>query len=190
MEGAPLPTMTATLAPAPGRVDDDAELVVHARAGSRVAMTSLHRKYAPMVHAIVLARVPAQDADDLVQDVFIQAMGRLASLREPGAFGGWLATITRNAARDHHRRKRPLATLADDAAASPPRGPARHDAIRALERMQALPMAQREVLIMRLVEGMSGPEIAARTGQSHGSVRVMLHRGLAALRADLSEDDP
>lgn len=181
--------MTATLAPAPARaVDDDAELVVHAQAGSRVAMTTLHRRYAPMVHAILLANAPAREADDLVQDVFVQAMSRLATLRKPGAFGGWLATIARNAARDHHRRKRPLTALSDDTATSAHRGPARHDAARALERLQALPVAQREVLIMRLVEGMSGPEIAARTGQSHGSVRVMLHRGMAALRAELTEE--
>ncbi len=182
--------MTATLAPAPARaVDDDAELVVHAQAGSRVAMTSLHRKYAPMVHAILLAHAPARDADDLVQDVFVQAMTRLASLRKPGAFGGWIATIARNAARDHHRRKRPLAALSDENATTHHSGPARHDANRALERLQGLPVSQREVLIMRLVEGMSGPEIAARTGQSHGSVRVTLHRGMAALRSQLNEDD-
>jgi len=64
------------------------ELVVHAQAGSRAAMTRLHEKYAPMVHAILLARVPAQRADDLVQDVFVQAMTRLGGLRKPGAFGG------------------------------------------------------------------------------------------------------
>ena len=44
----------------------------------------------------------------------------------------------------------------------------------------------RETLILRLVEGMTGPEIAARTGMTHGSVRVNLHRGMEQLRAKLS----
>ena len=44
----------------------------------------------------------------------------------------------------------------------------------------------RETLILRLVEGMTGPEIAARTGMTHGSVRVNLHRGMEQLRAQLS----
>ena len=43
----------------------------------------------------------------------------------------------------------------------------------------------RETLILRLVEGMTGPEIAARTGMTHGSVRVNLHRGMEQLRAKL-----
>jgi len=46
----------------------------------------------------------------------------------------------------------------------------------------------RETLILRLVEGMTGPEIAARTGMTHGSVRVNLHRGMEQLRAKLSAD--
>ena len=40
----------------------------------------------------------------------------------------------------------------------------------------------RDALILRLVEGMTGPEIAARTGLTHGSVRVNLHRGMQQLR--------
>jgi RNA polymerase sigma-70 factor (ECF subfamily) len=43
-------------------------------------------------------------------------------------------------------------------------------------------------LILRLVEGMTGPEIAARTGMTHGSVRVNLHRGMEQLRAKLSPE--
>ena len=45
-----------------------------------------------------------------------------------------------------------------------------------LDAIRALPDAYRETLILRLVEGMTGPEIAARTGLTHGSVRVNLHR--------------
>jgi RNA polymerase sigma-70 factor, ECF subfamily len=50
-----------------------------------------------------------------------------------------------------------------------------------------LPEAYRETLILRLVEGMTGPEIAARTGLSHGSVRVNLHRGMQQLREKLAQ---
>jgi RNA polymerase sigma-70 factor, ECF subfamily len=58
---------------------------------------------------------------------------------------------------------------------------------RALEAVQSLPEAYRETLILRLVEGMSGEEIAARTGLSPGSVRVNLHRGMKMLREKLGE---
>ena len=53
---------------------------------------------------------------------------------------------------------------------------------RVLACLQRLPDAYRETLVWRLVEGLTGPEIAARTGMTEGSVRVNLHRGLALLR--------
>jgi RNA polymerase sigma-70 factor (ECF subfamily) len=48
-----------------------------------------------------------------------------------------------------------------------------------------LPEAYRETLILRLVEGLTGPEIAEQTGLSAGSVRVNLHRGMKLLRERL-----
>ena len=53
--------------------------------------------------------------------------------------------------------------------------------------VRALPEPYREPLILRLVEGMTGPEIAARTGLTHGSVRVNLYRGMQLLREKLAE---
>ena len=58
-----------------------------------------------MVHGLVLARVPLRDVDDIVHDVFLAAFERLASLREPAAFGAWLAAIARNRAIDYHRTR-------------------------------------------------------------------------------------
>ena len=57
-----------------------------------------------------------------------------------------------------------------------------------LDAVRSLPETYRETLILRLVEGMTGPEIAARTGMTHGSVRVNLHRGMEQLRAKLSPE--
>ena len=55
--------------------------------------------------------------------------------------------------------------------------------------IRALPEAYREPLMLRLVEGMSGPEIAERTGLTPGSVRVNLHRGIALLRQHMGGGD-
>ena len=51
--------------------------------------------------------------------------------------------------------------------------------------IRTLPDAYRETLVLRLVEGMTGPEIAARTGLTAASVRVNLHRGMKLLRTKL-----
>ena len=163
--------------------DEAAPLVVAAKAGDRSAFAALYDRYVRMVHGIVLTRVDRSHVDDLVQDVFLHALGRLASLREPAAFGGWLATIARNRATDHLRQHgRNEVPLEDDAA-----GPNedRAEALAVLAVLRTMPDAYRETLALRLIEGMTGPEIAERTGLTPASVRVNLHRGMKILRARL-----
>jgi RNA polymerase sigma-70 factor (ECF subfamily) len=162
---------------------EESSLVGAAQGGDRGAFGRLYERYARMVHGILLARVPRKDAEDLVQDVFLLAMRRLGSLREPGAFGPWLASIARNRASDFHRRGDPESSeLPDDLSRSDPPGA---EARAALEAIRSLPEAYRETLILRLVEGMTGPEIASRTGLTPASVRVNLHRGMKQLRDKL-----
>ena len=156
-----------------------------AAAGDRDAFGQLYAGYFRMVHAVLLGRVPRRDVDDLVQDVFLTAFTRLKGLREPAAFGGWLATIARNRATDHLRRSHEQVELPDEL----PGGEAiEADTLAVLDAVRKLPDAYRETLLMRLVEGMTGAEIADRAGLTEGSVRVNLHRGMALLREKLGGD--
>ncbi|HUL78295.1 MAG TPA: sigma-70 family RNA polymerase sigma factor [Vicinamibacteria bacterium] len=160
----------------------ETRLVAAARDGDRRAFGSLYELFSPMVHGLLLARIPRSEVDDLVQDVFLQAMRRLGSLRDSCAFGPWLAAIARNRARDHYRRGVDTVELPDDLPGAPhPEG----DAAAVLAAVRRLPDAYRETLVLRLVEGMTGPEIAERTGLTPGSVRVNLHRGMQMLREAL-----
>jgi RNA polymerase sigma-70 factor (ECF subfamily) len=158
-------------------------LVGAARAGDRDAFGRLYAIYGRMVHGIVLARVPPAEADDLVQDVFLSAWQRLDALREPAAFGAWLATMARRRAADWRRQRRDMVEVPDDLAA--PETP-EAESLAVLALVRTLPEAYRETLVMRLVEGMTGPEIAARTGLTPGSVRVNLHRGFTMLRQEMA----
>jgi RNA polymerase sigma-70 factor, ECF subfamily len=165
----------------------DAALVDAARDGDREAFGALYRRYARMVHGILLARVPRSDAADLVQDVFLHALDRLHSLREAAAFGGWLAVIARRRAIDFHRAARATEELPENLATAPrPHA----EAMAVLAVIRALPEAYRETLLLRLVEGMSGQEIADRTGLKPQSVRVNLHRGMRLLRERLGMSAP
>lgn len=137
-----------------------------------------------MVHGILLARVPRHEADDLVQDVFLQAMTRLESLREDDAFGGWIAMIARNRVIDFLRRRRETEELPEHLVARADTSGAEVE--QALAAIRALPEAYKETLAMRLVEGMTGAEIAEKTGLTPASVRVNLHRGMKLLRAKLT----
>ena len=175
--------------PAP-EVSDDAMLVRAARDGDRLAFGQLYERYSRMVHGVLLAKVPVGEIDDLVQDVFIRALRRLSTLRETASFGAWLAAIARNVASDYHRRSVPEESLNDDASEQEIQcgtSCAYQDQqpVAILEAVLSLSETYRETLILRLVEGMTGPEIAARTGMTHGSVRVNLHRGMEQLRAKL-----
>jgi RNA polymerase sigma-70 factor (ECF subfamily) len=165
---------------------EDTQLVAAARAGDRVAFGQLYGRYGRMVHGILLARVPRVEVDDLVHDVFLLALKQLPALRDPAAFGGWLAAIARNRAHDYHRQSEEVDELTDDLAEGLVNSSAPSpEAVAALNAIRGLPEAYRETLILRLVEGMTGPEIAARTGLTPGSVRVNLHRGMQQLRERL-----
>jgi RNA polymerase sigma-70 factor (ECF subfamily) len=161
---------------------DDEGLVHRAAGGDRAAFGELYLRYARMVHAILLARVPPADAEDLVQDVFIAAINRLGELRTAAAFRGWLGAIARRRAIDHFRDGRRRAEFASRIEHRSPAAAASDRALVTLDLLRRLPEAYRETLIMRLVEGMTGPEIAVKTGLTPDSVRVNLCRGMKLLR--------
>jgi RNA polymerase sigma-70 factor (ECF subfamily) len=162
-------------------VDDLPTVVVAARRGDRKAFAELYRRFHRAVHGVVLAKVSFGDAADIVQDVFAVALERLPQLAEPAAFAGWLMSIARHRAIDHVRGKKPT----DELSEIPVPAPRSAEVAEVLAALRDLPEAYQETMILRLVEGMSGPEIAEQTGLSAGSVRVNLHRGMKLLRERL-----
>jgi RNA polymerase sigma-70 factor (ECF subfamily) len=163
-------------------VSTEAGLLDAVRQGSQDGFAQLYKQYSPMVHGILLARVPYSEVADLVQDVFLTAYRQLSSLRDDNAFGGWLATIARNRANDFHRRSVDSEELTE---AHHGQRDSDAQALEILMVIRTLPEAYRETLVLRLVEGMTGPEIAERTGLTPDSVRVNLHRGTKMLREKL-----
>jgi len=163
-------------------ISEDDGLVRAAAAGDRAAFGELYVRYARLVHGILLARVPPAEADDLVQDVFLSAMRQLRGLRTVTAFRGWLAAIARNRAMDHFRQSRPNVPLEENMKHEAPVRDTGLDALEVLDLIRRLPEAYREPMILRLVEGMTGPEIAQQTGLTADSVRVNLCRGMKMLR--------
>lgn len=184
-------------------LDDAAALAAAARRGDRAAFAALHERFAPMVHGIAVARVPRSEAADIVQEVFLQAMRNIATLRDENAVGSWLVSMTRKLIAQHYRRHRDALAIRrpDDVAVDVPPGPpatvspdrrfassledGNEEAERVLRVIQSLPDAYAQTLALRLVEGMTGPQIAACTGMTPASVRVNLHRGMAMLRERL-----
>jgi RNA polymerase sigma-70 factor (ECF subfamily) len=160
----------------------EAGLVEAVLAGNRDVFGRLYQLYAPLVHGVLLARLPRSEVEDMVQDIFLHAFKKLHTLRDTRAFGPWIAMIARNRAMDFHRRSHETVELTDDLR-SVDSSQSKAEEILAI--IRTLPDAYRETLVLRLVEGMTGPEIATRTGLTPASVRVNLHRGMKLLRAKL-----
>jgi RNA polymerase sigma-70 factor (ECF subfamily) len=167
------------LAPEPVEERVEALLVKAVLVGHRDVFGRLYEMYSPMVHGILLARVPHGEVDDLVQDIFLHALRKLHTLRDAAAFGPWIAMIARNRAMDFYRNSRETVEVTEQMAIEEPRSGTAKEIMALIRR---LPEAYRETLVLRFVEGMTGPEIAARTGLTPASVRVNLHRGVKLLR--------
>ncbi|HEV3191568.1 MAG TPA: sigma-70 family RNA polymerase sigma factor, partial [Polyangiaceae bacterium] len=150
----------------------DAALVLAVRAGEEWACEALFRRYAPMVNGLAYRTMGRdEDVDDLVQDVFVQALNGLKRLRDPQAFASWLSSIVvRTAAKTLRRRKlaRRLGLRRDEAppdadrlvgASAPPDVATELHAIYSL--VDGLPVEQRMALVLRRVEEFELEEIAA-----------------------------
>jgi RNA polymerase sigma-70 factor, ECF subfamily len=176
----------AAAAPAPRQVAPEAALLERFFAGDERAFGELYKIYAPMVHGIILARVRHEEVDDIAQEVFLAAYKSLNTLRDHTAIGPWLGSIARNQVVEFYRRSRPTEELTDHfTRADAPSA----EANEIMAAIHSLPVAYAETLVLRLVEGMTGPEIAARTGLTPDSVRVNLHRGMKMLRARLGIEE-
>lgn len=175
-----------TNAAAAKKVKAEVRLVERICVGDEEAFGEFYKMFAPLIHGILLARVPFDEVDDLVQEVFISAYKNLPNLREKAAVGAWLVTIARNRATEFYRQRRETEELSEEI---------RHhdqpltEANEILTAIRALPEAYRETLILRLVEGMTGPEIAEKTNLTPESVRVNLHRGMKLLRQKLGIEE-
>ena len=153
--------------PGRDRGDEDESLIAAAAQGDRGAFGELYSRYARMVHGILLARVPAGDAEDLVQDVFMCAMRQLRVLRTAAAFRGWLAAIARNRAIDYFRASKQRADFDE----------------RTL-REHGVAADQEGFEILELIaQGMSNREIAEKLFVSENTVKTHSSRLLDKLSA-------
>jgi RNA polymerase sigma-70 factor (ECF subfamily) len=129
-------------------------------------------------------------ADDLAQLAFVQAWRSLGSLREPGAFGGWLKRVAVNVWLGEARRARlpfeddeeAMAEIPDPAP-SPERAAGRIDLERALAGLRP---AERVCVVLAHGEGMTHAEIAETTGLALGTVKSHVLRGTAKLKQILA----
>ena len=176
----------------------DEVLVLKARSGQRAAFEQLVHRTARLVYSrIVLDIGDRHKAEDLTQEVFLIAWRSIKSLGEPKALRGWLMAITSSVVADNARygsrkkRGRPTGQLfenmPDDSIDPAAAAEAAEEKNKALEALRSLPKDYRQALTLRYLAGADYDTIAGQLALSNGSLRGLLHRGLALLRKRLSE---
>ncbi len=168
-------------------------LVQRARSGDGAAFAALYDVFAPRVYRFFRFRVPAADAaEDLTQRVFLKMIEQLPKYESRGIpFAAWIFRVARNAWIDEDRTTHPSVPIEDIAESASETDSPELLAIASGESemlrgaIVSLPADQREVIACRFFAGLTSRETAAQMGRSEGSVRVIQHRALAALRQRL-----
>ncbi|MFV1960023.1 MAG: RNA polymerase sigma factor, partial [Planctomycetota bacterium] len=171
---------------------DDAELVRDALGGSRAAFDRLIDRY--WRSAVGMARQKTRnwsDAEDAAQEAFILAYRKLAQLRDPERFGGWLFTIVAPMCPERGRRRRPTPVEDVESLDGPRPAPTERDPDRGVlrdtiqEAIGALPERYRAVVVLRYGHSMAVKEIGRTLGLPVGTVVSHMFRANRLLRTRL-----
>lgn len=174
----------------------DRELIARAQRYEADAVSELYRLYASRIYRYIVYRVsePAT-AEDLLGDVFVSALERLAAYRDQGRpFEAWLYSIAHNKVVDYYRRQRvQRATSLEDGLGAgkldePHDAVVRRDEVReAWGAVAQLTDEQQQVVALRFLSGYSTAEVAAQLGKTEGAIKQLQNRALASLRRILGD---
>lgn len=175
----------------------DLELAARCRAGDAEAFEELYRQHARRLFSLVFRMTgSAEDAEDLLQEVFLQAHRKLAAFRGDATLGTWLYRLTMNHCLDHLRGRQARMSRSTESldredafeptqpAPSVPTAISRIDLERAIG---ALPPGCRAAFLLHDVEGFEHREIARILGVTEGTSKSQVHKARMRLRALLSQ---
>ncbi len=180
---------------------DDVELIRSILSGDDSAFSDLVQKYQKSVHALAWRQIgDFQVAEEITQDTFLQAYKKLATLKNPNQFAGWLYVIARNLCTDWHRRKKPIMksleatktkTLEKTAyerylAEEREKAAAEHRRELVKNLLEKLPESERTVVTLHYLGEMTSEAISKFLGVSVNTIKSRLRRA----RKRLQEEEP
>jgi RNA polymerase sigma-70 factor, ECF subfamily len=176
----------------------DSELVEWAQAGDLDAYEELVRRYQAFGYRMAATIVGPTDAEDVTQEAFVKAFGKLHNFRHGAAFRPWLLTIVANEARNRRRSVgRYLAALRRAAGQRVPDVPPPDERLASRDRratllvaVRSLPENERLVVHCRYLLDLTEAETATILGVPAGTVKSRLSRGLTRLRQLMPEQPP
>lgn len=180
----------------PVPLNDVADAILASRAadGDIRAFEALVRRYSARMGALARRLLGSNsDVDDVVQESFVLAWRDLATLADPGAFGGWLSRIVSRQCFDHLRSYRHTAQLADHHQSAPEsQSPhqvtqTRLNYLALADVINALPDDQRRTWVLREVESYSYDDIAELLELPTSTVRGLLARARRTVLVGMGE---
>lgn len=171
----------------------DEVLIRQFKDGQADAFNVLYARYLPSVYKRVRCVIPAEDVEDVTQEVFIAVLQSLQGFRGESQFGTWLRTLTNYKVAEYYRKrnrkKEAPQTSLSEADAQRKSGPTRveEEQFQLQHALYQLPENYREVLLLRFAEGLQFQQIAEVTGQNMEAVKSLFRRAVTKLRLILDE---
>lgn len=168
----------------------DERLINEAIAGSREAFAELYGSYRDRLYRYALYRLGSpEDAEDAVGECVLAAWKSIGSLRSSKAFSSWIFRILSNCCAS--RIKEAIGSRGNveniiREGSFMPEGRSPSLAVELSEALAELSDQDREIVLLSVIAGMTGSEIAEQTGLPAGTVRSKLSRSLAKMRDFLS----
>jgi RNA polymerase sigma-70 factor, ECF subfamily len=185
--------------------DSDESLVMQSRGGDRAAFEELVRRTARLVYTrAYLETGDTHRAEDLVQETFLIAWRSIGQVKDPSGFRAWLMSVLHSAAidaarRENRKKRKPqesnprdvddaMLRIAGNAPDPHESAQKNEERQRVLSILRSLPAEYQQVLMLRYLAGADYETIARQLALSNGSLRGLLHRGLALLRRQMESE--
>jgi RNA polymerase sigma-70 factor, ECF subfamily len=181
------------------RQPSEESLVQQAIAGDPDAFARLYDAYADRIYRFIWLRVSdSQTAEDLTAQVFLKAWQHLGRYRRRKlSFSGWLYQVARNTVLDYYRTNKPVESLEeatmdqpDPHANIPDQIERQFSAEWLWSKLCLLTEEQREVLLLKFVDGLTTGEVAAVMGKQPGAIRALQMRGLQTITQLVGDYEP
>jgi len=176
-------------------LEAEQDIVAAAKKGDSLSFGKLYDHYVKPIYRFIAVKVSVrQEAEDLTHEVFLTAWQKLPSFTFQGfPFSSWLYRIARNRVIDHYRTKKQHAVI-DEVDEGLLGIIDSHEAgvdttltlAKVYAAMKELGADQQDVLLLRFVDDLSPKEIAEVLDKSEGSVRIIQHRAVEALKKKLT----
>ena len=174
----------------------DEQLAMKAQQGNHEAFLELYDRYLTKVYNRVKSRVPAADAEDVTQEIFIAVIRSMQSYGHRARFSTWLYTIVNRQIADyyrkHYRRNDNINISLDNEDQEieiPDEDENLDDRVLIQRALEDLPDNYQDIIMMRFADGLTFKEIADERGQTLEAVKSLYRRAIQAVRNKIDDDE-